>query len=214
MAASVCKHYPSFIALIHYSSFVIHAYLYLRCMAIRTVIRSRLHVLAADTESIFQTLQDMPPEYHGVQPAPGSWSVLQAANHVYQAEKFSLQYLRHKLKAPEDIPGYRLSSWWRLWLMVWTLRSPLRFKAPPAVDMHSGQPVLPAGELHAQWQGLRSELTTLLYENEENLRRKLTYKHHIAGRLTLHQMLIFLHAHLRHHLRQIRRIRRIWQDVS
>src|SRR5688572_18750172 len=80
-------------------------------------------------EKLFELINAITVEDYTRQPVPGSWSVGQAANHLYLSEKLSLSYLRKKMSYPDTIPPYHVKSW----IGVWKYRSIFRFikaKAP------------------------------------------------------------------------------------
>lgn len=180
---------------------------YLHLMSVRPEIQRRLESLNAHTQILFDILRKDIVAVH-VKPEDNSWSALETANHIYLAEKLSLQYVRYKLTKPDPIPPKHPGIWLRTYLLKWTLISPLKFKAPPTINMRNAQPVLAVEELVAQWKMLREELLELLDQHEEQFRGRLLYKHPFAGRMTLNQMLIFFQDHLVHHTRQLKRILR------
>jgi hypothetical protein len=72
--------------------------------------------------------------------------------------------------------------------------------------MWDQQHVLPQAEAASRWSELRNELITFIESHEAAFGRHLAYRHPYAGRMTMHQMLIFLNDHMAHHLRQVDRI--------
>jgi uncharacterized damage-inducible protein DinB len=164
--------------------------------------------LEGRTERLFAFTKGFSQESLHIRSAPGYWNALEAINHIFLAEKFSVQYVKYKLTKPETIPRERPDAWFRMLLVKWVLYSPLKFKAPAPINMQNAQPILGISELQEEWGALRKELIEFLEAHEEQWKGKLVYKHPYAGRLTLAQMLIFFEDHLEHHARQIRHILR------
>lgn len=177
-------------------------------MSLRPQVQQRLHRLERRTERLFAFTKGFSQESLQKRPAPGYWNALEALNHIFLAEKFSLQYVKYKLTKPETIPAKRPDARFRVLLVKWVLYSPLKFKAPAQINMQNAQPVLGISELQAEWGAFRKELVEFLEAHEEQWKGKLVYKHPYAGRLTLAQMLVFFEDHLVHHTRQIKRILR------
>lgn len=181
-------------------------------MSLRPPIRRQIDRLETGTMRLFALVQDVPEETLSRQPFEGYWSALQAVNHIYLVEKLSLQYIHKKLQAPEKLKPYTISTWPRVWMLIWALRSPLKFKAPPQARMEEGQELLALNALRPAWEDLRGSLLDTLSVHETGMRTKLVFRHPFTGRLTLGQMLIFLNEHLRHHTVQVRRILKAVQN--
>ena len=49
-------------------------------------------------------------------------------------------------------------------------------------------------------------MITLIEKHQEAFGSHMVYRHPFAGRMTMHQMLIFLNDHMAHHIKQINRI--------
>jgi hypothetical protein len=166
----------------------------------------RLQDLDASTRRLFAFLRAVPQDLLTQAPSPQSWNILQAVNHIYLAEQLSLRYVRYKVQDPESIPPYTPMTIVRMWLVRWILLSPVKLKAPNAIDMWGDQPVLHPADLQDAWKQLRAELHSFIGEYELLLKKRRVYKHIYAGRITLGQMLVFFRLHLEHHHRQARQI--------
>jgi uncharacterized damage-inducible protein DinB len=176
-------------------------------MALRPAIQRQLFILQAGTDDLFTYLESLPEPLLNMKPHHVGWSALQAVNHIYLAERLSIQYVQYKLAKGDAFPVIRPDAWLRSMVLKWILWSPLKFKSPKPIDMRGDHfEVLSVAELRENWDALRRELTQLLETHEPSLRWRLSYKQPYAGRLTLKQMLVFFRDHLRHHDRQIRKI--------
>jgi uncharacterized damage-inducible protein DinB len=140
------------------------------------------------------------------QPSPESWSVAQAANHVYMSEQLSLAYIRKKLSYPETLQHFHWKSWPAVWLLKFVLWSPYKRKAPQNINMWENQTILSREELDMNWSALRKDLITFIDQHQPAFGSHMVYRHPYAGRMTMHQMLIFFNDHMEHHMRQIDKI--------
>ena len=53
----------------------------------------------------------MSDEKYTQQPSSGSWSVAQAANHIFLSEQLSTAYIRKKLSYPDTLLPFQIKSW-------------------------------------------------------------------------------------------------------
>lgn len=172
----------------------------------RRKVRQEIAKLEAETELLLSRIEEYPQETLLRKPAPGSWSALQALNHIYLGEQLSLRYVKYKLDQGVEPPRLRPDAWVRSLALTWVLRSRMRYKSPKPINMHADQPVLQICELRTAWTTLRQEMAQLLENHESRLQWRMAYKHPYVGRMTLLQMLRFFREHLRHHNRQIQDI--------
>jgi hypothetical protein len=175
-------------------------------MSLSSGIRKRITRLDLKTRQLFTLLYAQNPAQLVAIPRPDAWSALMAVNHIYLGEQLSLQYVQHKLRAPDSIPGKGPDAWFRTLVLKWVLMSPLKFRSPAPINMRNEQPLLGLQDLETAWAAQRASMTRLLEEYESRMRNRIPYKHPYAGRLTLGQMLIFFEDHQDHHHRQIKSI--------
>ena len=159
-------------------------------------------------EKLTQQLLSLSEEQYTKKPTAGSWSAIEAANHVYLSEKLSLAYLKKKLAYPETIPPFHFKSWGGVMLIKIVFGTGYKWNAPEMIDMRHQQPVLSPEELKVKWPLQRQEMISFIESHHASFGSHLVYRHPYAGRMTMHQMLIFLNEHLGHHMKQIDRILR------
>ncbi len=153
-------------------------------------------------------ISSLTEETYFKQPNPKSWSIAQAANHLYMSETLSLAYLKKKLAYPDTIPPFHIKSWGALAALKFAFYSRFKFKAPRAINMWKNQLLLPQAMLEEKWKSNRLALFEIIRLHQNAFGPHLVYKHPFVGRLTMYQMLIFFNAHRNHHLKQIRQIKR------
>jgi hypothetical protein len=156
--------------------------------------------------NLLALLHTLPVEKYTRQPSPESWSIAQAANHIYLSERLSLAYLRKKMSYPDTIPTYHIRSWGAVMLIKFTLWTGYKVKAPKAINMWEQQDILSPEELDKKWSKVRSDLISFMEEHLPAFGSHLVYNHPFAGRMTMYQTMIFFNEHMSHHLRQIDRI--------
>lgn len=157
-------------------------------------------------EALMSLITPLSNEKYNQQPSPGSWSVAQAANHIFLSEQLSTAYIRKKLSYPDTLLPFQLKSWGAVFLIKLVLWTGYKRKAPVAINMWEQQTILSREDLEQQWSKLRADMITLIEHHQEAFGSHMVYRHPFAGRMTMHQMLIFLNDHMAHHMKQINRI--------
>lgn len=157
-------------------------------------------------QELVDLIRHLPEEMYHKQPSTYQWSIGQAANHLFLSETNSLAYLKKKLSYPDAVPPFHVKSWGAVLFTKFTLWSPYKVKAPRAINMWEQQAVLSPAELERKWNELRTDLISFIRIQQPAMGTHLAFKHPFSGRMTMHQMLIFLNDHMAHHLRQIHRI--------
>ena len=170
------------------------------------VIHHQFQKLERKRETLMQQILPLTEVEYSNKPSPGSWSAIEAANHIYLSEKLSLAYLKKKMAYPDTIPSYHFKSWGGVLLIKLVFATGYKWNAPETIDMRHQQPVLTPAELNIKWPLQRQELLSFIESHQSAFGSHLAYRHPYAGRMTMHQMLIFLNDHLGHHMKQIDRI--------
>lgn len=166
-------------------------------------IRRRLEALEAARVRALGVVEGLDAAALNRPPAPGKWSALQVLHHVVTAESLTVGYVRKKMQAGAALPRAGLNSRLRLLALRVTLKAPLRLRAPAATAAVP-ESIDPA-ELRARWDAVRSDMRALLDSFPAELNGRLVFRHPLAGRLGLADTLAFMHAHLEHHLAQVKR---------
>lgn len=132
--------------------------------------------------------------------AQGKWSVAQTIWHVIRAIEKSLDYLDHKMQQNAHFGKAGFKTTIRSLLLNLSLRSDMKFKAPASTADVPEKATREAIQAYAQVQMKRLEQR--LDSLPAHLLKREVYKHPRAGRITILQMLRFMHAHTLHHKRQ------------
>jgi uncharacterized damage-inducible protein DinB len=180
----------------------------------KALIQKEIAALAKAKKALFEMLESLSEQEYTQQPAANAWSVAQTANHVFMSEQLSLAYLKKKLSYPETVPPYHFKSWLGVWGIKLVFATSWRRKAPKHINMWGDQPIYSRTELREKWDQLSEEMASFIHTHQEHFSRHLVYRHPFAGRMTMRQMLIFMHDHLHHHTRQVKKIlQRIRKDI-
>lgn len=133
----------------------------------------------------------------------GKWSIAQILAHINLSINNSLNYLNKKLQKPELIPNANLSTKFRSLLLNWALKSDIKFKAPKGIDIVPEK--IPFDDIQSEWIKQNRNLLSILENFPESLLKKAVFRHPVVGRITLNNMLEFMHFHIDHHQKQINR---------
>lgn len=171
-------------------------------------LQRRFDVIERRKQAIFDGLAGRDDAWLNRAPEPGAWSIVQVVGHLVLAESGTLDYIAKKIQAPpEKIPGAGISSALRSWALGAALASPLRRKAPER-SRPGGEPES-LESVRGRWDAVRDRWRERLESYPDALMRKAIFRHPFAGRLSMPQTLRFVDDHLRHHVRQIDRFKRL-----
>jgi hypothetical protein len=154
---------------------------------------------------ILNRVKDLPEEKLNYAPT-GKWSINQILTHILVAEQLSMLYMKKKSLGVDQLQNSGFSSACRIIVLQASQRIPaIKFKAPKVV-LDNTPPALPLNELTVQWETHRLKLKAFLEGIEEKNKRKLIYKHPVAGMLDARQATVFFREHIIHHWPQIKRL--------
>lgn len=163
-----------------------------------------LELLNQETQVMYESLKDMAEE--DLHDQRYGWSIIQVFSHLNMAEFGSLRYMNKKMQAEDKMPEYAISHKVRYFLTKRLLQSSLKWKAPKVVADPKGD--YSFQEMKEIWAKTRSMIETYISEYPEKLLSKAVYKHPFAGRLDLDGAVSSFVYHQRHHVHQIKRIRK------
>jgi len=163
----------------------------------------RLATLDQAREAFLAPIRSASDQQRSFRPAPGAWSMLDVTEHLVLAEEKSLLGM---LKGPPAGTTITPLARVRMAMVLVVMRTDIRVKVPVARVLPSGSVAL--AELETRWvdarRGLEQFLATLTLAEA----RAARFRHPIGGWVTVGTGVTFYTAHIRHHARQVRRIRR------
>jgi hypothetical protein len=157
-------------------------------------------------KNFLDLLSTVAPEKYHLTADAKTWSPGQVGNHLLLSERLSHLYMRKKLSYPDTVPPFHPKSWAGVLLYRLVLNSPIKVKAPAAINMWDKQDILPFETLVEKWTASRKDMFEFIMEKYPVFPDHLVYKHPFAGRLTFVQALMFFGDHIDHHTRQLKRI--------
>ena len=166
----------------------------------------QLHQLDISLRSLLEELKDYSDTDLNRKPNPEAWSALQVMHHLMLAESFSTAYIKKKLSFNPTLKKSGIDDVFKGWLLKAYLNSPFKVKAPKGVDSE----VLPTEskfwETAKSWKKQRVELRDYLSSLPEEILKKQIYKHPMAGKMGIKQMLTFHQYHFNRHRKQIKKM--------
>ena len=159
--------------------------------------------LEQDRLSLFQFLEKYPPSVLNQKPAPEKWSANQNIYHLIEAESASLKYMQKKLSFGTDLPKAGFKSVLRRFVLQVGFALPFKYKAPTQLGEMPKD--LNFEELKQRWTSLRAEYYDFLKDLPDSIISAELWRHQIAGKMTILQMIDFFEDHVKRHRSQIER---------
>lgn len=173
-------------------------------MDLRTKILTAFDSLENMRNELEKRLELCEVDWLAIPESESKWSVNQVLTHLSDAEYGTLRYIKKKMQGMDSLGKSDLLSRIRSKLLHWLLRSPYRYSMPKQLPQPSNE--LTLDELKARFNKNRIEFQKLLQTFPEESLDILIFKHPFAGRLSLHQTILFMEDHYLHHLKQIDRV--------
>jgi uncharacterized damage-inducible protein DinB len=166
-------------------------------------IQTLLHQLESQRLQVLKDLSAYDNTVLNKRPHPEAWSVVQVLSHLVAAEASSVAYMRKKLSFTSQIPKAGVKSYFRRLALDLVFALPFKFKAPKGLDN------LPEftdfNELKNKWASQRLDLQAFIESLPDNVLESEIWRHQIAGKMTIAQMLDFFHDHVKRHQGQIKK---------
>lgn len=167
-------------------------------------LENNLYELNLKLKDLFDDLDQKSEEQLARPEEAGKWSINQVLVHLLTSERGSYQYIQKKMQSTEPFKKENVVSHMRYFALVTLLSTPIKFKMPK--KLKDPQSDLSYAEIRSDYVEVRNELEYFLKSFPEALVYSQIFKHPIAGRFSLPQMIKFLNFHFEHHMYQINRI--------
>lgn len=166
-------------------------------------IEKRLDRLDKKLVQLFEGLQHYSEKTLNLPPSKEAWSVLEILQHLYLAEKTSLDSIQKELEKETVFESAGFADSLRAFALRTALSFPLKFKAPYTLnrDAFISDPTF--WEVAKSWKNERLRLKQFFKEIPADLLTKSAYKHPRGGLMTVYGMLAFYESHFNRHLKQI-----------
>jgi hypothetical protein len=139
---------------------------------------------------------------HAFQPAPDCWSLAGVVQHLVLVEEAFVRYGRRQTATRPQRVTFESRLKARIALAV--LARDVRIRVPVAAVIPAAH--VPIALLGPRWAAARADLLAYLAELPGPAWARTAFFHPRTGWITAPGGLRFLHAHTRHHIRQIDRI--------
>lgn len=170
-----------------------------------TRLEKLFHRMEANRAALLSSLEMFSENQLAYKPTGDRWSIKEVIQHLILSEQGTHRYLMKKNQAA-FLPPAGLTATLRSIGLTLFLRLPIKFKVPSRAN------VVPGGDasfsqLKQEWEETRQHLRQFIAELPPERRRVLIFRHPFMGYFNIYQTLRFIEEHIRHHLRQIQRIR-------
>ncbi len=167
-------------------------------------LQTKFSHLEKETKILFNSIEGLTEEQ--LHDQSYGWSIIQVLSHLQVAETGTIKYMTKKMQAGDKMPDYGFGNKLRLTLTKRMLNSSLKWKAPKPVAHPESESSLE--EMKALWNTAREQTKTYLAAYPDQFLGKAVFKHPMAGRLDLAGAIDSMTYHQRHHLHQIKRIKK------
>jgi len=154
-------------------------------------------------KDLFDDLRSYDDELINEKPLPKAWSIAQVVEHLVKAEEASLAYLQKKTQNTNKVPVAGLGSQWRFFLTKTVFVLNIKYKAPEMIEPSTE--FFSIAQLEKRWEKVRMDTLNLLNRLPEADLKKEIWKHAIAGKMNISQMLAFFEIHFSRHRKQVYR---------
>jgi uncharacterized damage-inducible protein DinB len=168
-----------------------------------TKIQTLLHQLESQRLELMKELSNYDNTKLNKRPSPEAWSVMQNLIHLMSAEDASVAYIRKKLSFNGPIPKASFKSKFRRFTLWLAFALPLKFKAPKNLEVFPD--FTDFNELKNKWATQRLDLQSFIASLPDNVLDSEIWRHQVAGKMTIAQMLDFFQDHVKRHQGQIHR---------
>ncbi len=175
-------------------------------------LQTKFDALEKDRKKLFDSLQSLNTDELNAKPDEKSWSVATTIRHLILAEEMSLRYLSKKTVDTSKAANTGLKNVWRMLLIKGVFFFDIKFKAPAIVNPEVSAETLE--QLEQSWSAIRADTYKILAKLSEADTQKELWKHALAGKLNVQQMLNFFALHASRHTAQIERTVRVVQPSS
>ena len=160
-----------------------------------------LERIEAERNALFHQLQNHDDKELNKKPSPDAWSVIEVLHHLITAEAGSVQYLRKKTQDLNGAQQSGIKEIFRSLLINTFLALPFKIKAPAVASPNISYATL--ADTRAKWDQVRLDVRKIINDLPGDALDKNWFKHPLAGKISLHQMINFFGNHLERHQHQI-----------
>lgn len=170
----------------------------------KQILEKKLAQLENETQALFACIDQLSEEQ--LHDQSYGWSIIQVLAHLNVAETGTIIYMTKKMQAGDQMPNYGFGNQLRMELTKRLLNTSLKWKAPKPVANPKAD--FTFDEMKNRWEAGRQKTISFVEAYPEKYWHKAVFKHPMAGRINLVGALDSMTYHQRHHLHQIKRIKK------
>jgi|GEM_PF-386416 len=182
----------------------------------KSIMRSQIQALfdkaETDRNQLLSHLSTKTEQELNFKPSPESWSMIQVAHHLIQAETGVYLYLKKKTQYPDTIQKDDWTSYLRGMVLKAFMALPFKWKAPTyAAKVPDSASIQETKRL---WDQTRVNLKEVFDGIPEDLLSKQIFKHPVAGRVNAYWTMKFVEDHVLRHKKQIQGIEQAFANQN
>ncbi len=166
-------------------------------------LQQQFNDLEESRKALFYDLRGQDDTIINKKPSGEAWSIAQVMEHLIMSEELSLKYLQKKTLDTSKAQVAGIGSHWRFFLTRTVFVMNIKYKAPSLINPPAN--FVSIKQLEERWKAVRSETLKLLNQLPEADLKKEIWKHAIAGKMNIEQMLAFFAIHFNRHRKQVYR---------
>lgn len=167
-------------------------------------LQHKLERLDKEREEMYQSVEQLSEE--DLHDESYGWSIIQVFSHLNDAEAGSILYMSKKMKAGTGMKDFSFGNKLRMTMSKAFLQSGLKWKAPSFISNPVGD--YSFDEMKEKWEKTREQTKQYVKAYPKELIDKAVYRHPFAGRLDLANAIDSFTYHQRHHMHQLKRIKK------
>ena len=168
-----------------------------------TKLQQQFNDLEESRKALFFDLREQDDDIINKKPTAEAWSIAQVIEHLIMSEELSLKYLQKKTLDTSTAQVAGMGSHWRFFLTRTVFVMNIKYKAPGLINPPSD--FVSIRQLEERWTAVRNDTVKLLNQLPEADLKKEIWKHAIAGKMNIEQMLAFFAIHFNRHRKQVYR---------
>ena len=167
---------------------------------------SKYNALESDKTILLRTIEGKDEQELNYIINEGKWTIAHILYHIVKGEQHTLISLLNAIKPDVVLAKVTISAMIKSFLLNSALKTNFKFNAPPiALKMPASVKV---DELIKKWDEIRKDLYKVCLNMPKEKYNCGVYKHPFIGMINLSQTLKFLLFHQRHHLKQIKELKK------
>jgi len=161
---------------------------------------------------VLDEIKELSQEEINKKPSESEWSISQVVSHLIDSETGVNKYVNNKLKKPNELTRSGIKGFIASRILNKKLQSSQKFQIPKIIAHPNNG--ISFDELNENWTKSRLFLIETVENFPKDKINKAIFKHPVAGKLSMDQTLSFMINHFKHHLPQINKLKKMFEENS